>query len=192
MNADSEKIHFWRKENILTVPNVVSLFRLLLIPLLIWLYLGRQNYAAAIAVIALSGVSDIADGRIARKYGMVSDFGKMLDPIVDKLTQAAMFICLLRHFPHMLLPLIILAVKELVTGAMSLAAIRRSSTVLSAEWPGKLTTGLLYAVVLIHILFPALPSAQSDVLIGISIGWLLYSFVYYGLRNIRTIRGSGK
>ena len=78
------------KNAILTIPNLISLFRILLIPLIIWLYCGKKQYAATIAVVAISGVSDIIDGKIARKFNMVSDVGKVLDPIADKLTQAAL------------------------------------------------------------------------------------------------------
>ena len=71
------------KNAILTIPNLISLFRILLIPLIIWLYCGKKQYAATIAVVAISGVSDIIDGKIARKFNMVSDVGKVLDPIAD-------------------------------------------------------------------------------------------------------------
>lgn len=55
------------RENILTIPNLLSLFRILLIPVILWLYCGRKQYAATIAVIAISGASDIMDGKIVRK-----------------------------------------------------------------------------------------------------------------------------
>lgn len=187
MSRDSEQRKLFSKENILTVPNAITMSRLLLIPLFTWLYLGKQNHPAALAVIALSGISDILDSKIARRFHKVSDLGKILDPIVDKFTQAAMLFCLLRKFPHMIFTLVILAVKEVVTGAMSLIAINRSSTVQGAEWPGKLTTGLLYAAVLIHILWLNINPAVSDVIIVLCIACMLFAFVYYGKRNLKII-----
>lgn len=189
MNENSSKKRIMSKENVLTIPNAITVFRLLLIPLFIWLYISRQNYTGAVLIIALSAISDIVDGKIARHFNMISELGKMLDPIVDKLTQGGMFYCLLHRFPHMIFPLIILAVKEIVTGIMSLIAIHRSSAVEGAEWPGKLTTALLYAAVFIHILWPQIDAALSDGIIGVCIGWMLFAFVFYGLRNIKTIRG---
>ena len=69
----------FQKNQILTIPNLLSLVRLLLIPLIVWLYVGQNHYLAAAAVIVLSGLTDIADGIIARKFHMVSDFGKILE-----------------------------------------------------------------------------------------------------------------
>lgn len=86
-----------KKDQILTIPNFLSLVRLLLIPLIIWLYCTAEYRMISVAVIILSGLTDIADGIIARKFHMVSDFGKMLDPIADKMTQGAILLCLAIH-----------------------------------------------------------------------------------------------
>lgn len=85
-------------KQILTIPNLLSVFRILLIPLIVWLYCGKQDYLLAAWVLLLSGVTDIADGFIARHFHMVSDLGKVLDPIADKLTQTVALVCLLTRF----------------------------------------------------------------------------------------------
>ena len=90
---------YLKKENILTIPNLLSLIRILLIPFIIWLYCARKAYLCTIIVIALSGFTDIIDGKIARKFNMVSDVGKVLDPVADKLTQATLVICLIARYP---------------------------------------------------------------------------------------------
>ena len=84
----------FRKDQVLTIPNLLSVIRLALIPLIVWLYIGKQEYSAAVAVILISGATDIIDGFIARKFNMVSDLGKILDPVADKLTQATVILCL--------------------------------------------------------------------------------------------------
>ena len=109
------------KNKILTVPNVLSAFRLLLVPALAWLYLVRKDYSATAWVLLLSGATDIADGFIARRFGMGSDLGKALDPIADKLTQIVMLACLLTRFGNLLFPCVLLIVKEIVTGCMGIA-----------------------------------------------------------------------
>ena len=101
-----------KKENILTIPNLLSLIRILLIPLIIWLYCAQKAYMHTFIVIAISGFTDIIDGKIARKFDMVSDVGKVLDPIADKLTQAALVICLIARYPWMWALLALFAVKE--------------------------------------------------------------------------------
>ena len=72
---------YLKKENILTIPNLLSLIRILLIPFIIWLYCAQKAYLCTIIVIALSGFTDIIDGKIARKFNMVSNVGKVLDPL---------------------------------------------------------------------------------------------------------------
>ena len=88
------------KKEILTIPNFISFFRIALIPLFLWLYCAEEKPFAAIAVLAVSGISDIADGIIARRFNMVSDFGKLLDPVADKLTQAALILSLSVRYPE--------------------------------------------------------------------------------------------
>ena len=63
------------KNKILTLPNILSFFRLCLIPLIVWQYVGKRNYLMALYLLALSGLTDIADGIIARSFNMISDFG---------------------------------------------------------------------------------------------------------------------
>lgn len=173
---------------IVTIPNALSLFRLLLIPLLIWLYCGEQNDRMTALVLLISGISDACDGFIARRFHMVSDLGKILDPVADKLTQLAMLFCLLTRFPILLVPFVLLLVKELTTGIMGLIVIRRTRTVLSADWHGKLTTLLLYSTMLLHLLWGKIPAGLSNGLAMLCTGVMLLSFVLYFIRNVRMLR----
>ena len=105
-----------QKENlnrIITIPNLLSFFRLCLIPVMIWSYCVKEKPLLTGEILLLSGLTDLADGYIARRFHMISNLGKILDPVADKLTQAAMLICLFVRFPHMLLLIVIMAVKEL-------------------------------------------------------------------------------
>lgn len=175
------------QHKILTIPNLLSLFRLLLIPLIIWLYIVRQNNWATTAVLALSGITDIADGIIARKFHMVSNFGKAFDPVADKLTQMAMLFCLVTRFRWMLLPLGLLMVKESFAAITGLLVIRRTGLVTGAVWHGKATTSALYGMMLIHLLWPQIPPVVSGILIGICTALILLSAILYGIQNIRLL-----
>ena len=106
-------LKLFKKKQILTIPNLLSLVRLILIPCIVWLYSFEKNYYAAIGMIILSGVTDIVDGWIARHFNMVSDFGKFLDPLADKLTQAALLICLLSEYSLMWALIVIFGVCEI-------------------------------------------------------------------------------
>lgn len=122
---------------ILTIPNILSFSRLCLIPLIAWLYCAKQDYIGAGYVLVLSGATDIADGFIARKFNMISDLGKILDPIADKLTQAAMLFCLSTRFPLMLVPIALMLVKELYMGVAGILVIKKTGKVYGANWHGK-------------------------------------------------------
>lgn len=113
------------KNKIFTIPNLLSLFRLCLIPVIIWLYCEKENFLWTTIVLILSGVTDIVDGYIARHFNMVSDFGKAFDPVADKLTQIAMLFCLLSRFQYMIIPLVLLVVKEISTAVTGLISIKK-------------------------------------------------------------------
>lgn len=177
------------KDKILTIPNLLSFFRLCLIPVMIWLYMVQENYGLTTLVLLLSGITDVVDGIIARKYNMVSDFGKAFDPVADKLTQVAVMFCLVTRFPWMILPLVLLVIKELFTGITSLLTIRKTGKVEGAVWHGKITTVLLYTMMGIHLIWFHIPPLVSGFLIGISTGMMLLSAVGYAMRNFRMLRG---
>ena len=177
------------KDKILTIPNLLSFFRLCLIPVMIWLYMVQENYGLTTLVLLVSGITDVVDGIIARKYNMVSDFGKAFDPVADKLTQVAVMFCLVTRFPWMILPLVLLVIKELFTGITSLLTIRKTGKVEGAVWHGKITTVLLYTMMGIHLIWFHIPPLVSGFLIGISTGMMLLSAVGYAMRNFRMLRG---
>lgn len=178
-----------KKQQIFTVPNLLSFFRILLIPVIVWLYCAKANYGMALCVLILSGLTDVADGIIARKFDLVSDFGKALDPIADKLTQIATMGCLLSRFRHMWLPLGILVVKELFTGAMSLYAVKKSGQVKGADWHGKVCTVLLYSAMGLHMLCSGIPLWLSKVLMTLCVGMMCLSGILYWYRNFKQIKG---
>lgn len=179
-------------KKIFTVPNILSFFRLCLIPVIVWLYCVRKNYPWTGAVIILSGATDIIDGFIARHFNMVSDVGKILDPIADKCTQMAVIICLVIRFPLMLLPLSFMVVKEVFVGITGLIAVRRSGNVPSADWHGKTATVLLYLMMMTHVFWYNITKPVSCTLIIASTIMIGVSFVLYGTANIRVIKHSPK
>ncbi len=170
---------------ILTVPNLLSFFRLCLVPLFIYLYIFRDEYMQVLMLLILSAITDVLDGFIARHFNMVSDLGKALDPLADKLTQAAILFCLAERYPLMLLPLSLLVVKESCCAILSLAAIERTDTVDSADWHGKLNTALLYALSALHLAFPGISPAFSNAFILVCTGVMSLSFALYIRRFLR-------
>lgn len=151
-----------------------------MIPVIIWLYCVEEAYLPTILVIALSGFTDIIDGKIARKFNMVSDVGKVLDPIADKLTQAVLVICLIARYPRMRALLSLFAVKECLMLLWGYWTLKRTDTINSAKWYGKLSTVVLYAVMMILILFVDIPEAGANALMLLCGGMILLSLILYG------------
>ena len=176
------------KNKILTIPNVLSFFRLCLIPIIVWLYISKEDYFWTLMVLLLSGLTDVVDGIIARKCNMISDFGKAFDPIADKLTQAAMLCCLVVRFNYMLIPLGMLVIKEVVTGITALISIKKTEQVEGAAWHGKLTTVVLYLMMAVHLVWFNIPTTVSLIMVGVCIGIMIMSFIMYSVRNIKAIK----
>ncbi len=185
MVKDSTKNY---QKKIITIPNILSFFRLCLIPVIVWLYTVKQDYFWTLLILLLSAITDIVDGIIARKCNMVSDFGKALDPVADKLTQMAMLFCLVSRFPYMMIPFVLLVIKEVFTGITALITIKRTNTVKGAVWHGKMTTVSLYAMMAIHVIWFNIPHTVSLILVGTCIGIMLMSFILYSIRNIKAIK----
>ena len=182
MSKEKRKVN-WRskftKDQILTIPNMLSFFRMALIPVIVWVYCGLEMPLLALAFILLSGLTDIIDGYIARKYDMITDFGKAIDPVADKMTQVAVLFCLVTRFKLMLLPLCIMAVKEIVMFTTRLCLFRKTEKVYGAVWHGKANTTILYLMIYTHIIWVNINITVSNVLIYIATGFMIFSFVAY-------------
>lgn len=197
-NKDTTPIDY--SNRIITIPNILSAFRLALIPVFVMLYVQAmradgtrdQLFLWAAGVLLLSFLTDVADGFIARTFHMISDLGKMLDPVADKLTQLAMLFCLVFRFPLMIIPLVVLAVKELVSGIAVLLFIKETGTVEGADWHGKVSTFLLYAMMLLHLIWYDIPPAVSHATIAVCTAMMTLSFVLYMIRSLTPVVKSRK
>lgn len=182
----------WSKKEIWTIPNGMSLFRLLLIPVFLWLYCVKEAHIAALAVLALSALTDVFDGVVARKLDMVSDFGKILDPIADKLTQAALIFSLSVRYPEIWALFVIFALKEISIGIIGLIALKKTDTVNSAQWYGKLATVVFESSMAILLLFPSIPKTAADFLFLLCSAVILFSLVMYLLFFLQFLKDSKK
>ncbi len=173
--------------SILTIPNLLSLVRLGLIPGIVRLYC-RGNASGAGMLLILSALTDILDGFIARRCHMTSDLGKVLDPAADKLTQGAVLLCLMLRFPDFLWPLGLMVAKELFMTISGLLVVRRTGTVPGANWHGKAATVLLYGTMLLHVFWEHLPRSLSRASIAACCCMILISLLLYGMRNLQLLK----
>ncbi len=171
-------------KKVFTIPNIISMFRILLIPFFCLLYFSEMDkgYIYAFAVVILSAASDIIDGFIARKFNMISDVGKVLDPFADKLTQVVLAVCL--AFNHkMLMPVLsVLATKELLTAVAAALWLKNGLQPISARWWGKVSTVLLYASFMYYVLCDILAFSfpVADIIFTVlTIAFMLFSMCGY-------------
>ena len=176
------------KDQLFKLPNVISYFRILLVPLIIWLYCVKSYYSLTLLVIIISAITDIVDGFIARKFNMITDFGKFIDPVADKLTQVAILFCLITRFPLMLLPLCIMFVKEILAFTIRYVVFKKTGEVHSAEWHGKLTTVMLYLITSLHVIWCNIEPVVSVVCILVASALMLLSSVLYTISSVMAIK----
>lgn len=127
------------------IPNVLTIIRFIFIPFII-ISISLDNYISALVLFTLSSLSDVLDGYIARKFNAITDFGKLMDPLADKLTQISTLITLYIKRVIPIWIVLVLFAKELVliSGASFLYG---KQLVVSSKWYGKLSTVLLYLAV---------------------------------------------
>ena len=135
------------------VPNTLTIIRFLLIPVIL-IGLFTNEYMIAFILVAVSGLTDVADGCIARKYNLISNFGKLMDPLADKLTLVSILTALVILHIIPIWILVIVAIKEctMVVGASFLYG---KDVVVYSRWYGKLATVLFYLAIALSILTKA-------------------------------------
>lgn len=170
-----------------TIPNLLTGIRLLLIPLFIYLCCVLKDTVGSAVVVIASGLSDVLDGYIARKYHMESNLGRVLDPAADKLSQAAMCFAMIYRYRIMFWLLIFFAVKELAMVLLGYFYMRRTGVVNSARWYGKASSIVQYAVMLSLILNPTISEYSAHVLISLCMATHVISLFSYVLFYIRSL-----
>ncbi len=171
----------WKKE-ILTIPNLLSLFRLVLIPVYMVIYLDAtdtRQYFTAAAILAVSCLTDAIDGKIARHYNMISTVGKILDPLADKITQFTLTLSLSLKHPSLRPVLLLFVVKELFQLVAGIVNLRRRKMLPGALIAGKVCTTILFVSLIAMVLLPDLNPNVVQAISLIDFTFLCIAFVSY-------------
>lgn len=174
-------INDWKKE-VFTIPNMLSLFRLVLIPVYIDIYMHAtemREYFLAASILAVSCLTDMVDGKIARHFNMISTVGKILDPIADKLTQFTLTLCLSIKYPVLRFVLVLFVIKEGFQGIVGLVNLRKGKILPGALMAGKICTTILFVSLIVLVLLPDLSRNAVNAIAFIDFVFLSYSFVNY-------------
>lgn len=172
------KLKEFHKKDLITIPNIICYVRLLLIPVFCWLYI-RAEYVWATAVVLFSSFTDLFDGMIARKFNQVTELGKVLDPVADKLTHAALAICLAIRYPLMWALIALMALKEGYMGIMGLIFLKKGKMLDGAMWFGKVCTASLFAGLFCLFCFSQMSVLTANIIISVLMAMMLFTLCMY-------------
>ncbi|MBQ4283152.1 MAG: CDP-alcohol phosphatidyltransferase family protein [Lachnospira sp.] len=165
------------------LPNILCYLRIAMVPIFLYVYFAATDqfdYYMATAVVIISGITDFLDGQIARRFNMITDLGKLIDPIADKLMQLAMLVALTIRIRYMYVLIIYLVIKEVVSTLTGFFVYKVYARRLDgAKWYGKVCTFLLYAVMLVLVAFPQMEVHVQGILIAVCAGSFTLAFVMY-------------
>lgn len=186
-----------RFSDITKLPNLLTVLRILLIPVFVVVFLWEngnvdigaeadtegRGFIIAGVIIIISGLTDAADGFIARKFNMITDLGKVLDPFADKLTQAAVVVCLVFRYSEIWQAVAalfgIIFVKEIIMLVMGVVFLKKGQDLGGAKWFGKLATIVFYVLVIILIGAPTLSTPAALLMVAVMAMFTTLSFVLY-------------
>lgn len=171
----------WKKE-LWSIPNLLSLFRILLIPVYMCIYLnaeGAEDYTTAGVILAVGCLTDFADGKIARRFNMITNLGKVLDPMADKLTQLSLLICLSARRNALKYLLMMFLIKEFWQFFAMLSALSRGKALNGALMSGKISTTVLFTSLGVMFVLPGLSDRFTNILTLVCFVFLLYAFADY-------------
>lgn len=183
-------IQNWKKE-LFTIPNMLSIFRLVLIPVYIYIYLNAtedHHYWIAAGILAISCLTDMIDGKIARKFNMISQVGKVLDPLADKMTQLSLMICLSTQHRALRILLLLFLIKEFFQLAAMILNLRKGKALDGALMSGKISTTVLFISLIILVMMPHLQKSIADTITAVCAVFLMIAFFDY----IRAYYGKNK
>ena len=185
-SPDTQEKKKLRVDKVFTVPNMMSFFRIALIPFIIWAYLGLKSVPVTVILIAVSAVTDILDGWVARKFNQVSEFGIFIDPVADKLTQGALLICLIPRYKLIIALVVVFVIREAIMFFAGLKVKLVTDKLQSAKWYGKVNTVVVEGVIMALIIFTKIPRTVANILIGVCILSVAVSLVLYlvGYRKV--------
>jgi cardiolipin synthase len=180
----------WNKK-IIKIPNILSGFRIILAFLYLRIFTtqgidGKQEML--IGILIASAITDWLDGRIARKFNMVSEFGKLLDPMADKLTQGILLVCLLVQYRMAKYVLCLFLIKESYMGIVGLKTIHDTGRNEGAMWYGKVSTAVFYTVVIVLSVFPGIPQQVGECMLLVSGAFMLLAFILYASRYAEQLK----
>lgn len=174
------------------IPNILSIIRLLLVPVIAYTYLISEKEPGyliwAAICLAVSGITDVVDGIIARKFNQITEIGKVLDPTADKLTQLTVLVCLtIRHLE--LLPIMVICLcKEVCQIVGGILMLGQGEKMRQSKWFGKMATVVFYVSASAIVAFPSMPMWLKTAAVILMGATMLFAFINYARIFIQICR----
>lgn len=184
---------FWHEY--FSIPNLMGYFRIILVFVYMVLFyrsLSGAPYWPVIATIVISGLTDFFDGKIARKFNMITEWGKMLDPIADKLTIGAIILSLCFKYKIVVAMAVLYIVKEGFMAIAGMVSIKRGHKVEGAMWYGKVCTFGTYIILILLLVFPSMNIIIVNMLAGVNMAIMIFTFINYILYYGKVLKGLSK
>lgn len=176
-----------RKEDLFKIPNILCYIRILLVPFFAYLYLSDYYWQSAVVLIG-AALTDIADGYIARHFDMITDWGKFIDPVADKLMQFSMLFVVVFRRPLVLILIVEYILKEAILLIIGLLIYHKGFNLNGANKAGKLCTIVFDTALFLLMFLPNIPSPGVLFLIGLVSVFLIIAFCSYLMAYIRLYR----
>jgi len=169
----------------LNIPNLLTLVRFLLIPVMA-VFLFKEDLLLALIIYTIASITDIIDGFVARKFNMITNLGKVLDPLADKLLQFTALIGLsyIDIIPYWIV--VIFATKEILMGLGAIKLLKKD-IVVQAKWFGKVSTCLFFLAIIVAMLSRIfnIPEIYPVMLMCFALLMTFFSLVMYLLNYIK-------
>ena len=174
----------------MNLPNKLTIFRVILIPFFVVFMLapicpGYANYIA-VAIFIIASLTDLLDGKIARKYNLVTDFGKFMDPLADKLLVCAAMICLIETGQLAAWIVIVIISREFIISGFRLVAADNGVVIAASYWGKFKTTFQMISVILLIVRIPAL-TVLTQICVWTALVLTVISLVDYIAKNHKVL-----
>ena len=177
-----------------TIPNALTLLRIMLI-IPMAKYILAERYGEASVFLGISALSDMLDGMAARNLGQVTQLGKILDPIADKLTLIAIVLCINRVYPYIYPFVAVMFAKEMIMLAGGAILLKKKIRPPAAKWFGKAATAVFYVSVILLVALRAVwginISWLSTSLFGLSAGFMMFALMNYMAIFMKLMKENG-
>lgn len=183
----------------INLPNTLTIFRIILIPIFcVLFFMGPDYYAYAGLMLILSGLSDMFDGFFARKFNQETELGKILDPIADKLTLAAVVVCMWyayhNRFPWISLALGIMLIKEISMAVGGFIIVSKGKKLVKAKWWGKIATVIFYTSMILIVALNIFTDSEKLNIIVPALAFfaaavMVFALIKYFIMAIKIVHG---